>query len=272
MTKNLKDILVISDLDNTLLNANGIPEFNIEMIEKFQRHGGRFTLATGRSVAAITPVLKKISLNAPAITYNGGVLWDFSKNRFLHRELLPKSAKEAVLKILKKFPEIGCEIMGENFRIYLIKENEYTYNHVSEESLSYTIKEIDDINVNWIKVLFATNQETANLVEEYCKEIGYEELKFVRSHQLYFEILPKGVSKGTALKTLCKKLDMNIENTIVIGDYYNDVEILKLAGLSVAVDNAPDDIKEICKMIVPSCTQGGVGHLILQIMQSYNLY
>ncbi len=271
MTKDIKDILVISDLDNTLLTKEGIPQFNIDMIEKFQRHGGRFTLATGRSVAAISPVIRKISLNAPAITYNGGVIWDFNKNRFLHRELLSDSAKMAVLDILEKFPELGCEIMGENFRIYLIKENQYTHDHVSEEKLSYTVKELKDINVKWIKVLFAASQEVQNKVEEYAKTLNFPDLKFVRSHQLYFEILPLGVSKGTALNTLCEKLNMSVNNTVVIGDYYNDVEILKMAGLSVAVDNAPSDIKEICKMVVPSCKEGGVGHLIEQIMKSYNL-
>ncbi len=271
MTKDIQDILVISDLDNTLLTKEGIPQFNIEMIEKFQRHGGRFTIATGRSVAAISGVIDKISLNAPAITYNGGVIWDFNKSRFLHRELLSNSAKLAVLDILEKFPELGCEIMGENFRIYLIKENQYTLDHVSEEKLSYTIKELRDINVKWIKVLFAASQETQDKVEEYAKTLYYKDLKFVRSHQLYFEILPAGVSKGTALKTLCEKLDMDINNTVVIGDYYNDVEILKTAGLSVAVENAPSDIKEFCKLIVPSCKEGGVGHLIQQILKSYNL-
>ncbi len=272
MTKDIKDILVISDLDNTLLTVKeGIPQFNIEMIEKFQMHGGRFTIATGRSVAAIAPVLRKITLNAPAITYNGGVIWDFNKNKFLHREILSNSAKDVVIKILKKFPELGCEIMGENFRIYLIRENQYTYEHLSDEKLSYTVKDLEDIKVKWIKVLFAGNPEIQTKVEDYANSLGVTDIKCVRSHHLYFEILPLGVSKGAALKNLCKKIDLNINNTIAIGDYYNDVEILKVAGLSVAVDNAPDDIKDICKMTVPSCTEGGVGHLLNQIMKSYNL-
>ena len=79
MKKSLKDILVITDLDNTLLTAKeGIPAYNIEMIEKFQSLGGRFTTATGRNVEAVSRLLGKVKFNAPAITYNGGVIYDLS--------------------------------------------------------------------------------------------------------------------------------------------------------------------------------------------------
>ena len=90
------------------------------------------------------------------------------------------------------------------------------------------------------------------------------------TNTMYFEIMPKGISKGKALDNLCRLMDLSKENTIVIGDYYNDLEILKNAGLSVCVDNAPDDVKKICRLVVPSCTDGGAGYLLAQIIDSYN--
>ena len=86
---------------------------------------------------------------------------------------------------------------------------------------------------------------------------------------LHFPQMPKNITKGKALKTLCDLTNLQINNTIAVGDYYNDVEILQNAGLSVCVDNAPDDIKEFCHITVPACTDGGVGHLLAQIINSY---
>ena len=78
--KNYSDYLLVSDMDGTLLNNQGlVSRENIESIKKFQRMGGRFTLATGRPQAFTWRVLENIALDAPAILYDGAVLYDFKK-------------------------------------------------------------------------------------------------------------------------------------------------------------------------------------------------
>ncbi len=271
MIKKLSDLLVISDLDNTLLTAKeGIPEYNIEMINKFQQQGGRFTVATGRSVEAVSRYLHQVKFNTPAITYNGGVIYDYETNSILYKAILPESAKLALDMLRENFPDVGCEIMCDNFRIYLIKENEYTYWHLVDEKLSYVACDLSQVSNKWIKVLFADDNARLLEMKEFCeKNIHFDDIEFVMTNSIYFEMMPKNITKGKALKTLCDLTKTQIANTICIGDYYNDVEILKNAGLSVCVDNAPDDIKKLCHITVPSCTDGGVGHLLAQIINSY---
>ena len=75
------------------------------------------------------------------------------------------------------------------------------------------------------------------------------------SNTIYFEMMPKNVTKGKALKTLCDLTNLQINNTIAVGDYYNDVEILQNAGLSVCVDNAPDVVKHL-KMLKSNMDYG----------------
>ncbi len=271
MVKKISDLLVISDLDNTLLTAkDGIPNYNIEMINKFQSLGGKFTVATGRTVEAVSRYLSQVQFNTPAITYNGGVIYDFESNSTLYKAVLPDSAKLALDLILENFPDVGCEVMCDNFRIYFIKENEYTYWHRVDEQLSYICADLSQIQNKWIKVLFADNNSRLLELQEFCKNnIHYEDIEFVMTNSIYFEMMPKNITKGKALKTLCDLTKIQITNTIAIGDYYNDVEILKIAGLSVCVDNAPDEIKKLCHITVPSCLDGGVGHLLAQIINSY---
>ncbi|MBQ3008825.1 MAG: Cof-type HAD-IIB family hydrolase [Oscillospiraceae bacterium] len=271
MIKKISDLLVISDLDNTLLTAKeGIPSYNIEMIEKFQKLGGKFTVATGRTVESVSRYLSDIKFNAPAITYNGGVIYDFENNSILYQTVLPESAKKALDILLENFPDVGCEIMCDNFRIYLIKENEYTYWHLVDEKLSYISTDLSQITNKWIKVLFADKNERLLEMKEFCENnINFDDIEFVMTNSIYFEMMPKNVTKGKALKKFCDLTNIPITNTIAVGDYYNDVEILKTAGLSVCVDNAPEDIKKLCHITVPACIEGGVGHLLAQIINSY---
>lgn len=267
---NIKDILVISDLDNTLLTAeNGIPEYNLQMIKQFQQLGGNFTVATGRSIESVSHYMNQMELSTPAITYNGGIIYDYKNGIFLLKETLPPSAKNALEMIREKFPDVGTEIMCDNNRLYMIRENAYTFKHVDDENLSYVCSDISGVKNNWIKVLFADRNSRLLELQEFCKSLPFDDLEFVMSNTIYFEMLPKGTTKGTALKKLCDMLSIDISNTIAIGDYYNDIELLKTAGMSVCVDNAPQEIKDICHAVVPKCTDSGVGHLLEQIIKSY---
>ena len=82
MIQALSDILVVSDVDNTLLtSAQGIPGCNIETIKLFNSLGGRFTLATGRSMQSLKKYENDIELSAPAILYNGGVIYDYADKK-----------------------------------------------------------------------------------------------------------------------------------------------------------------------------------------------
>lgn len=266
---NIKDILVVSDLDNTLLTAeHGVPEYNLQMIKKFQDLGGNFTVATGRSIESIAHYLDKIQLSAPAITYNGGVIYDYNKKMYIIKETLPESAKQALEIIRENFPDVGTEIMCDNNRLYMIRENAYTFKHIDDENLSYICADISNIKNNWIKVLFADCNSRLLELQEFCKTLPFDDLEFVMSNTIYFEMLPKGVTKGTALRKLCDAMNIDIKDTVAVGDYYNDIELLKTAGLSVCVDNAPQDIKNICHAVVPKCMDGGVGHLLAQIIKS----
>jgi Cof subfamily protein (haloacid dehalogenase superfamily) len=270
MSRTIHDYLIVSDLDNTLLTAKeGIPEYNIEMISKFQKMGGLFTVATGRSVDSVANYLGKVSLNCPAIVYNGGIIYDFNSNRILQKHIMPESSAEVLSDILSSFPDIGCEVMCDNLRTYWIRENSFTYAHLHGERMSYVNTDLRSVANKWIKVLFSAESRRLAQVKEYCESLNRTDMDFVMTSENYLEILPKGISKGKALSTLCSLTGKNIANTVAIGDYYNDIEILSSAGLSVCVDNAPDEVKKISKLTVPSCMDGGVGYLLEQIMDIY---
>lgn len=272
MIKSIKDILVVTDMDNTLLTAKeGIPQCNIETINLFCKLGGHFTVATGRTIESAGRYFDRLTINAPAVLYGGGVIYDYNEKKRLKNATLPKeTALKAILAVMDKFPGIGVEIMGDNGRIYVVQSSNYTHYHTYYEKLTYTLSSVDDIQSGWNKVLFACSYETLLELEKFLAEGDYPGVYFIATNTVYYEIMPEGVSKGSTLEELADRLDIPLENVYAIGDYYNDVELLSSAGHAIAMGNAPDDIKNIAEEVTDTCVNGGVGQFIYKLISRYS--
>jgi hydroxymethylpyrimidine pyrophosphatase-like HAD family hydrolase len=85
---------------------------------------------------------------------------------------------------------------------------------------------------------------------------------------IYYEQMPLGVNKGTGLKKLCEILKIKEGGFFTVGDFYNDLEMLKVADVSATVENAPEDIKEIVNFVGGRCLDGGVADFIEYLSKS----
>jgi HAD superfamily hydrolase (TIGR01484 family) len=102
-------------MDGTLLDSkHRISSNNIEAINLFVNNGGYFTLASGRMTKAIEPYIKYLPVNAPAILYNGSVIYDFNSKKCLWETYLDNKVIELVKKIMYLFPESGIEVYHKN--------------------------------------------------------------------------------------------------------------------------------------------------------------
>ena len=233
MKSALSDTLVICDMDNTLLTAKeGLPACNRTVINLFTSLGGLFTVATGRPPESIRAALEGIRLSLPAISCNGALLYDFSTETVLHRSTLNREqATTAIKDILNKFPRMGVEVMAGNGEMYVIHANETTHAHQVDEHLGSIACPIDCVPDGWVKVVFAADPEAIRKLGQYAKTKYYgRDNYFLATNNIYLEIMPGGVSKATGLQDLCALMNKSIKNTIVIGDYYNDLELMRTAG------------------------------------------
>lgn len=270
--KSFKGCLIASDIDGTLIESGFIPEDNIKKASEFVSLGGVFSLATGRSAGAVGPVLKKLKgIVGPCVVANGCMIYDFSKEQIVSQKELPFSAKEAVFKVYKNFENIGLEIHSEN-RVFVFKdrENKELIDHRDYEEIEVIFTEFNDIiNEKWNKVLFTCEDyskldDVNSFFESYETDASIVHTTAVIYEKLrhYRELLPKGVNKATALKELCEILKIKAGGFFAIGDYYNDMEMLKLADISACPKNSPDDIKEFCSYHTRNVTEGAVADFI----------
>ena len=241
----LSDTLVVCDMDNTLLTAKeGLPACNRTVIQLFTEMGGLFTVATGRPPESM---LQRSTLNR-------------------------EQATTAILDVMEHFPRMGVEVMAGDGEMYVVRANETTHAHQVDEQLGSIACPLENVPDGWVKVVFAADPESIRKLSQYTKNHYYGgENYFSHTNSIYLEIMPGGVSKASGLQNLCTLLDKNIKKTIVIGDYYNDLELMHAGGYAVAVANAPAEVKAAADFVTTcTCSEGAVGEFLYDLMEKAN--
>ena len=147
-------ILLFSDLDDTLLTTDKLVSGeNREAIEYFQREGGLFTFATGRSVAGIQWPLELIRPNAPVICFNGSGIYDPAGGNMVWETFLDENAVRVVEFIDDTYPFAGIEVCV-NDQIYFCKGNRIVSRHQQDERLPANEKDYHEILEPWRKRLY----------------------------------------------------------------------------------------------------------------------
>lgn len=94
-------------------------------------------------------------------------------------------------------------------------------------------------------------------------------MRFTCSDSYFIEMLPVDTSKGNAIRKMCERLGINIDQTVAVGDYYNDIEMFEAAGFSACVAGAPEEIKQLVDKVLVSCEEGAVAQLIELLEAKY---
>lgn len=267
----LGDVLVVSDMDGTLLGADmELPACNLEMIRLFVSLGGHFTVATGRTSDSLARYGELAQIIEPAITAGGCVIYDFREDRPLKSALLPRLvAKKAVKDVLAAFPDIGAVILAADGRSYLAAASPEAQKLIRDENYTYYVRSPEDLPPDWNKVLFAHPPELAEELVAFSQRQPYPGVYFIPTGSHYFEMLPEGVTKGSALRELCAHLKLAVPNSVAIGDYYNDLEMMQTAGLAVAMNNAPREIKLAADEVTGSAADGGVAQFLYKLIRAF---
>lgn len=265
--------LLASDIDGTLIENGYINPKNIKKIEYFVSEGGHFSLSTGRTAGAVGDILSKIPNIAPSVVANGCMIYDFENEKVLYEKIVPKEDLGIVKYIAKNHSDIGIEAhSGKN--VYTINSTRETLLHQEYESLPTIFakfEDIENIKINKVLLTFANSDVREKLKREIRQLDIYKDLTSIFMDtcamidgeiQNYYELVPSGVSKASALRGLCEMLNIRDGCYFCIGDYYNDLEMIKTADISATPVTSPDDIKSEAKYITVSCKDGAVADFI----------
>lgn len=254
--------LFLSDLDGTLLhNGREVPKRSVEAIARFKALGGRMSVATGRTEHSAVRFTSLFGPNAPAVLYNGAAVYDFGTKKFLHLDGLDDGVLPVINAVTRRFPEISVEVYTPQ-GIFLSGDVRFGLWHMEFEKMAYRIARPEEVPRPWIKVIFAGKEPLVDEVAPFIDGLDARGLGFTRSAPIFYEILPGGVTKGTAMRRIAAMLGVSMENTFAIGDFYNDLDLLRTAATSFTVRNAPEDVRSQVTAVVGTCEEGAVADAI----------
>ncbi|MEG0367607.1 MAG: HAD family hydrolase [Coprobacillus sp.] len=244
--------MILSDLDETLLVNHHVPSFNREAIDKAHELGVKFVPATGRAYNMIPEILKELGTyqkeNEYSICYNGGLIVENKNDRILHFNGLSFEQTKVVFDMGANYDV--CVMVFTLDCCYLFHADPEEVQRKTDQKAPFKV--IDEYNMDFLK-----DANIAKILFEkkdmpYLKSIEQELLPIIEgkvcasySSGRYLEFNALGVDKGYGLRWLAEYLGMTSQEVIAIGDNYNDVEMIKEAGLGVCVLCATDDIKEL---------------------------
>lgn len=246
--------LFCTDLDGTLFaDDKTVSRENLDAIESFKAEGGRFTFITGRVPLTARGVAELVRPNAPIGCLNGGGMYDLSLGKYIWNRTLPNAAWDLIDAVAAKMPDVGVQLNCVD-GLYYYRDNAAMERFRALTDTPYRPCPHRAPPSEPLKVVLAHMDGDRLLALERILRAHplAAEFDFIRSEHTLFEILPKGVSKGALLLRIAEHLGILREHTVAIGDYHNDISMVRAAGLGIAVANAVDELKAVADAVTVS--------------------
>ncbi len=256
-----ENVLVLTDFDGTFANDNGIiTDDNIEMISYFTKHGGLFSVSTGRTFQGFHHYNPRY-INAPVLLANGAMAYDYEKNEQVFLDGLCEEGIGAVNKLLTTFPDITVEMYPFD-KTYAINLTDVSHRHFSSQGIKYdVVSKPDETTIPWAKSMIACGETDPKKVHKFIDE-NLPEISYIKTTGEFIEVLAKGVDKGSGLLKLADFLSVEHCNAYAVGDGLNDIEMLVAAAKSFVPDNANKDVLKHADYVVRSNNNGAIANVI----------
>ncbi|MCK4261339.1 MAG: HAD family hydrolase [Halanaerobiales bacterium] len=275
----MKYRLIASDIDGTLTEVwDQVNDKNRDVLKKLVAQGVTFMIATGRSFRSAEPILKSLDIPCYACLVNGAILISYPDLKLIHTNYLSVKNKNLIVEKIQSAN--GHIIMFNGFeggdKLYYTEK--YYLNPVLNKIVdSYEedrlllvedmIKNIDH-SVPVISCIGTEEEidEILILLEPYHDEFNILKLRetYVQGY-FWLMITQKTADKVHGIQYISNMLKVEQQEIIAIGDDLNDLEMIKYAGLGIAMGNGVDELKVVADMIAPSCGEDGLAQVIEEL-------
>lgn len=260
--------MVVTDLDGTLLNSQKqVSDANAKAIEKLKDQNITFVMATGRSDVMTRAYTKQLKNADIVIGCDGAVIRNIRTGEILYENHLSSETCHKTFEICQKY--------GLQYYVFakdeLVSDNPQNERFLIHQQFNKTVKEDEQIPMKVVDDLkkyvkdhivykIVVSHNDTNYLDKVAEVVKKEtDADAIRSGKRVLAVKARGVSKAEAVKKLAQKLNIQVKDIIAFGDEVNDIEMLTLAGLGIAMENADDAIKQAADIIAGNNDQDGVG-------------
>lgn len=254
--------MLVFDVDGTLydLKQSKIPESTIIAIQKAKEAGCIFVIATGRAHYGLGKALNDLKPDY-ILAASGGVVADQKHHVLMHQDF----TKKEVDQLLEFCHQYDAAL------VFKFLDHMYIYQHPEKIDWLEGQKN-SDIGCEPFIDCFNQDQHLKDLPQGACIHAdpklvdkifkNHERLQFVKYSSDGYDVLLKKVNKGTGLLALMNQLHLTKDEVMCFGDNYNDLEMMDVAGYSVAMGNAVDEVKQKATFITTPCNEDGIYHAL----------
>ena len=267
--------VLLSDLDGTLFSSSGaVSRENREAIDAYIAAGGMFAIATGREPANALTFIGDLPQNAPAIVVNGCGVYDFARSAYVRCWFLDRDRLVPWLRELTAaFPDMELQIYTDRGICYCTPR-ETAHPQLLAMHSPCTFTTLDALaGASFFKCfLYAPLVREPALMERIRAGEAAGLFRHVPGTTdvggpiTYHEMLPRNVSKGSAVGFLRELPSIRGRTILAAGDFWNDYELLEAADIAVAPANAIDEIKAICRYTTVSNNEHVIKHIVEDIL------
>lgn len=264
--------IIALDMDGTLINSDGeVSDRTVNVLQRLVEAGHYLVPASGRPYSLLPPKVSGILGLKYGVLENGAIVYDIANDKILSQSLMPEGRLAAILEDVwqesdnwnrRYFTEIIADgvgygdidemkhieqaKIGGSFIPYMKNNHEYLpCIRLQQEVISHAEK----LNIYFEDIAFSKT-----IRDKWSSDTSLAVTSSVYGNA---EFNLAGVNKGVGLKSLMDHLKVASDHVIAIGDNINDVEMLELVGISVAMGNASDAIKAKCRYVTEDCDHDG---------------
>ncbi|MDO4539583.1 MAG: HAD family hydrolase [Syntrophomonadaceae bacterium] len=261
--------LLAIDLDDTLLDHAGlIPARALAAVRAAKARGLMVTIATGRMFRAAQPYAELLQLELPLICHQGALLMDRHRHPPLWNKPVPVKPGQDAIELLRQQKVYYHGYFEDDLYTETVNERNLGYaRHIGVE-----LKTTPDLSALMeerpaMEIMAVLNPRRIDAMESALKERFGHLLHISRFRNTVLEVMHPEARKEAALKALAERLGVERGEVLAVGDNYNDLEMIKWAGVGVAVANAEEKVKAAADWICPSNEEGGVADALQRFFE-----
>lgn len=266
---------VFIDIDGTLIKSDhSLSDLTIDTIKKIKALGIIVVLVSARPLHGITAISQQLGLSdVPIASLNGSYI--AQEDEVLYNCTINDDTLIRLYNDLLPYPV--SIIYYDQMQWYSEEENKFTINEQKITQVPIKISSFDQLSELWKanntgpnKLLVIGEEDVIKNIQSEVSPQYSDLLNMYTSKPIYLEVMDKAASKMEAIKFFMNKYNLLREETIAIGDNFNDIEMIQYAGLGIAMGNAPEPVKKVAYFITETNNNDGVAKALEEVFLNKN--
>ena len=265
--------LISLDIDGTLTNSRKrISPKTRDKLIRFQKNGGIVVLASGRPAEGILPHADTLHLRefgGYILAYNGGLTIDCKTGKVLFRNSFPLSIIPDICSVIKDYP-VGINTYKDGTILVGNQINTYTEweARINGMPLQFTTDFAAAVNFDIVKCLLHGDPAVISELETIFSARFGDQIGVFKSEPYFLELVPKEIDKAASLDKLLHAIGIQTDECIAFGDGFNDISMIRYAGLGIAMSNAAEPVKKAADYITASNDDDGIARMLTHMGRS----